>query len=347
MRVRIYRKMKNVIRVASQLCPLFMCVILLACGKKIVAEKEECGEMTFSQSVVLQVDTLLYSQIADIVPIGSSSYVLTDGASIYETDSTGTVIRKVSNQGHGNKEYIQIGKLYSDGQYIYAWCAMSLNLYKYDMDLNFIDKYQGPNCAVCRMAVLNGDTVYFQLTGGSDQAVCAAPLNHNGKMRREGCYTVEDKALLFNSISGGLACFDGRTMYVRPSEMTVCTVGSGEAWTYEDKDFVVNPVTKSLDARPPKEALDYLLPNSTCSGLYADGDFLWLITETGSFGMGQDGQMSSDGRFLNLYKINKEGNLVSSYKYNYPKGIRYAISGGRLHVLVYDGSTYVVKQLEL
>lgn len=339
--------MNKLVRISGLLCLMLTGLMLHACGRKVAVEKIDGGELTYNRTVTLQVDTLLYSQIADIVPVGSSSYVLTDGISIYKTDSTGAVTCKVSSQGHGGSEYIQIGKLYSDGQYIYAWCAMSLNLYKYDMNLNFIEKYQGPGCAVCRMAVFGGDSVCYQLSGGSNEAIGVAPLRPNSKMRREGCYTVEDKALLFNSVSGGITCYDNKVLYVRPSEMTICAEGTGETWEFDDKDFVVNPVTKSLTSRSPQEAMEYLLSNSTCSGLYADGDFLWLITETGFFRMSKDGEMSSDDRHLNLYKINKDGDLMSSYRYSYPKGIRYAISGGRLHVLVYDGSTYVVKQHEL
>lgn len=339
--------MKKLMNAVGLSCLMVACVLLHACGRKTSVEKTVCGNMTYDRTVVLQVDTLLYSQIADFVPIGTSAYVLTDGVSIYKTDSTGAVTCWVSSQGHGNKEYIKVGKLYSDGRYIYAWCDMSLNLYEYDLSLNFIDKYQGPGCAVSRMVVQNGDTAYFQLAGGGDEAVCAVPLKPNGRARREGCYTVEDKALLFNSVSGGLTCCDNRVLYVRPSELAIHRVGTEQAWEYEDKDFVVTPVTKSLDSRSPQEALDYLLANSTCSGLYADGDYLWLIAETGFYAMGKDGQMSSDSRYLNLYKISKDGSLISSWRYNSPKGIRYAIAGGRLHVLVYDGSTYVVKQHKL
>ena len=325
-----------------------VCFILLhACDSHYKVEKEECGDMTFSQMTVLQVDTLLYSQIVDFVPIDSSSYVLTDGVSICITDSLGAVSHRISSHGHGHKEYIKIGKLFSDGRNIYAWCDMSQHLYKYDMSLNFIDKYKGPDCAVCRMAVLESNTACYQLSGGNDEVVCAMPLSHNSKMRREGCYTFEDKALLFNSVSGGIACYDKRMMYVCPSEMTIHITDSGEKWEYEDKDFLVTPITKSLESQSPVETLDYLLHNSTCSGLYADGDYLWLITETGFFELGKDGQLCSDNRFLNVYKISKDGSLISSYKYNYPKGIRYAIGDGYLHVLIYDGSTYTIKRHRL
>lgn len=338
---------KSVTRTIGTLYAILACLTFQACDKKNIAEKKECGDMTFSQMTVLQVDTLLYSQIADFVPIDSSSYVLTDGVSICITDSMGVVSHRISSQGHGHKEYIKIGKLFSDGRNIYAWCDMSLHLYKYDMSLNFIDKYQGPDCAVRRMAVLDGKTACYQLSGGTDEVVCIMPLSPNTKMRREGCYTFEDKALLFNSVSGGIACYDKRMMYVCPSEMTIYTADSGERWEYEDKDFLVNPVTNSLESQSQEETLDYLLKNSTCSGLYADGDYLWLITETGFLELGKDGQLHSDNRFLNVYKIGKDGSLLSSYKYNYPKGIRYTIGDGYLHVLIYDGSTYTVKRHRL
>lgn len=132
--------MKKLMNAVGLSCLMVACVLLHACGRKTSVEKTVCGDMTYDRTVVLQVDTLLYSQIADFVPIGTSAYVLTDGVSIYKTDSTGAVTCWVSSQGHGNKEYIKVGKLYSDGRYIYAWCDMSLNLYKYDLSLNFIDK---------------------------------------------------------------------------------------------------------------------------------------------------------------------------------------------------------------
>ena len=154
--------MKRLLRTIGMLYTIFTCLTFQACNKRIVAEKEECGDMTFSQMTVLQVDTLLYSQIVDFVPIDSSSYVLTDGVSICITDSLGALSHRISSQGHGHKEYIKIGKLFSDGRNIYAWCDMSQHLYKYDMSLNFIDKYKGPDCAVCRMAVLESNTACYR-----------------------------------------------------------------------------------------------------------------------------------------------------------------------------------------
>lgn len=323
---------------------LVFMILFHACNNRYCIYKQECGDMSFEKTINLQLDTLLCSQIADFYPIDKSSFVLTDGACIYKTDSTGTVIEKINDQGHGKKEYIRIGKLFSDGQYIYAWCEMSLYLYKYDLDLNYIDKFQGPNHAITKFVVAGNDTAYFLLSGGFDESIGILPLKHKETVSYVGCYTNEDKALLVNSISGGIAVYDNSIKYVKPSEMEIWTVEDDATWLYDDKDFLVNSVTGDIYSRSHEEMLDYILNNSICSGLYGCGANLWLITETGSLKAKDSNQLSNDNRYFNIFKINKKGEVVLSKKYNYPGGFKYLIKDNCVSMLFYDGNYYTIKQ---
>lgn len=295
--------------------------------------------MPFSQIVNLQFDSLLYSQIVDFYPIADSSYIMTDGACIYRTDHTGVVRKVINNQGHGGKEYLRIGRLYSDGKFIYAWCEMSLFLYKYDMNLNYIDKFEGPKHAVSKF-VVKGDTAYLLLAGGQDEVVGVLPLAHGEAPSLYGCYTNEDKALLVNRVSGGITVYDDQIYYVKPSEMKIYTGGVIAKWTYEDKDFLVAPVIGRTLSRTPDEMLNYILANSTCSGLYTTGKHLWLITETGSIKLGKKEESQ---RYLNLFNINKDGKIVSSFMYNHPGASKYLVHDDFFHCLFDNGDSYVIK----
>ena len=327
---------------------IITCSLILACQSHYNIAKQEVGEMKFSKTINLKLDSLLCSQIKDFFPISESSYVFTDGNCIYKTDSTGLVTKMINNQGHGEKEYIQIGNLYSDGQYVYAWCEMSLYLYKYDMSLNFIEKFKGPNHAIKKFVVTDNDTAYFLLSGGFDEAIGILPLQQKSTPLYRGCYSNEDKALLINSISGGITVYDNQIMYVKPSEMTIWTVGKENAWLFEDKDFIVSPCVGKPNMRTHQEMLDYILSNCTCSGLYADGNDLWLITETGPILKKNNGKLSHDKRFLNLHKINNVGEATLSYMYNYPcNSYEYLICNNKLHLLFNDDNTYTIKQLKL
>ena len=341
--------MKNRLFCAEKLTVFFVvCCLTLGCQSHYKVTKQEIGEMNFSKTITLKLDTLLCSQIKDFYPIDEFSYIFTDGSCIYKTDSLGIVTKMINNQGHGKKEYLQIGNLFSDGQYVYAWCEMSLNLYKYDMDLNFIEKFQGPNHAIKKFVVTNNDTAYFLLSGGFDEAIGILPLKQKGSPLYRGCYSSEDKALLINSISGGITIYNNQVMYVKPAEMAIWTVGKEDTWLFEDNDFIVRPVTGRPNTRSHQEMLDYILANGTCSGLYADGNDLWLITETGPILKKKNGKLSHDKRFLNLHKINNIGEPTLSYMYNYPrKSYEYLIHNKKLHLLFNDENTYTIKQHKL
>lgn len=321
---------------------------VLSCQKGTDVTKEACGQMTFSRITDLQLDTIRHSSFVDFFPIGDSSYVLTDGASIYKADNTGRIVKWVNNQGHGKGEYLKIGKLYSDGRNIYAWCSGSLQLYKYDLDLNFISVYSGLHHAIAKFVVSDDDTAYFLLSGGSNEVVATLTLRQNGKASFSDCYTSEDKALLFNAVSGGITIFDNQARYVKPSEMRVYSVGNGDPWTFADEDFYVSPMVEALETMPQEKVLDYLLSNSVCTGLYADDNHLWLTTETGAISQDKAGMLTYGDRSLNLYKINKSGKLVSSYMYNYPQNaVGYVIYKNCIHLLVGDGDSYKIKQCPL
>lgn len=315
---------------------LAIVILSLSCSTKQSIDKKESGDMAYSKIISLKFDTLLFSQIVDFYPIGNSSYLLTDGACIYKTDSTGAIIKKINDQGHAKNEYIKIGKIFSDGKNIYAWCTMSLYLYKYDMDLNFMDKYKGPNHAITKFTVSKNDTAYFLLSGGCDEEIGILPLNHNAQPSYFGCYTNEDKALLTNSISGGITVYNNQLKYVKPSEITVCNVNYTKPWTYYDKDFFVHPIKGDLFSYEREEILNYILTNSICSGLYSDDEYLWLITETGTYDYEENGIVSSKKRFLNLHKIDKDGKILSSHKYNHPGGFCYLVHEKNIHILFYD-----------
>lgn len=316
-----------------------------SCRNHYDVEKQYYGEMTFSKTIKLQLDTLLHSQIIEFIPVGESSYVLTDGACIYKTDSTGSIVKRINKQGHGKEEYLKISKLFSNGHNIYAWCAMSVCLYKYDMDLNFIDKYQGLSHAIAKFVVTDTDTAYFLLSGGFDETIGVLPLKQNAPSSYDGCYDNEDKALLFNGISGGIAIFENHIKYVKPSHMEVCMVGNDDTWIFEDKDFSVKPTYGNLVDWTDSDILNYILSNSTCSGLYSEDNNLWLITETGSILQNEDETLSYASRYLNIHKINKLGEIISSRMYNYPiNAVNYVVYKKHLHLLCIEGESYIIKQ---
>lgn len=319
-------------------------VLLHACDSHNKIEKENAGEMIFSKTIRLQLDSLLNSDIKAFYPLYNDGYVLTDGTCIYKLDSVGNLTKRIHDQGHAKKEYLKIGNLFSDGKYIYAWCEVSFFLYKYDMDLNYIDKFQGPNRAIKQFVVANNDTAYFLLTGGFDETISVVPLNHNSKPKYCECYTNEDKALLRNSASGGITIMKGRIKYVRPSSMNILTLNDDVTWALDDKDFKVKPIGGNLQERSHKEMWEYILSNSTCTGLYSNGEHLWLITETGAFSTDSNGVLSIGNRHFNIFKINESGDVISSTMYNYPQIGKYLIQGDCLYSLLFDGSSYKIQQ---
>ena len=259
---------------AKQLLSIIAAIVLIqSCQKPYRVEKKECGEMTFSKIINLQVDSLLHSQIREFFPIGDNSYILTDGARVYKTDSTGAVVKVINNQGHGKGEYLKICNLFSNGHNIYIWCGMSCQLYKYDMELNYIDKYDGLHHAIQKFVVTDNDTAYFLLAGGFDETIGILPLKKNSVSSYSGCYNNEDNALLINFNSGGITLFNNQIRYVKPSEMEVWTVGKDKTWLFDDDEYYVAPVAGQLNTRTDEDILNYILQNSKCSGLFADVNF--------------------------------------------------------------------------
>lgn len=319
-------------------------VAVHACKEGTKVNKENRGEMCFQKTIDLQLDTVLHSSIIDFLPVGDSSYILTDGIGIYRISDTGRITKRVCNQGHAKGEYLKIGKLYSNGKNIYAWCSSSLQLYKYDMNLNFEEVYSGLHHAIAKFTVSSRDTAYFLLSGGSDEVVATLPLTQGGKASYGDSYTNEDKALLFNAASGGIAVLGDQVKYVKPSEMRVCNVGNSDRRLYEDEDFHVSPITDKLATLPQDKVLNYVLSNSTCTGLYADGNCLWLIAETGPVLWDQDGSLVYDDRKLNFYKIDHKGNLLASCMFCYPtNAVAYSVCQNCVHLLFDEGGSYRIK----
>lgn len=307
-----------------------------SCHGSAEVEKQECGQVTIVNTIHFNLDTLLSSQIKDFCLLGDSTFVLTDGASIYKANRSGEIVKRINTQGHGRKEYLSIGNLFSDGNYLYAWCVMSLQLYKYDRELNYIEQYKGPTHAIAKFIVTESDSAYFLLSGGYDEVLCSMPLKDNANPQYSGCYTFEDKALLFNGRSGGLAAFGGQVYYVKPAEMTILNAGNDNAWTYSDKEFCVEAARGNLTEWNPDDRIHYIFSNSTCTGLYADVENLWLTTETGSLQLEEDGRLKLGTRFLNVFKIDDRGNVVSSCKYDLPMGIAHKIFNGCLYLLAHE-----------
>lgn len=319
--------------------------LISSCQHRPVIDKRSCGNIAFEKVTNLQLDSLEHSQIIEFIPIGENSYVLTDGIRIFKTDSAGAVMKYINKQGHGKDEYIKIGKLFSNGHNIYAWCGGSSQLFKYDMDLNYICKYQGLHHTIRKFVVSENKTAYFLLDGGFDETIGVLSLGNDHQQPYLDCYSNEDNALLLNGISGGITIFNDKIKYVKPSKMEIYDVGNSEVLAFEDKDFLVSPLYIKQENRSSEEMLQYILSNSICSGLYGDADDLWLITETGSISQDSEGTLAYNDRFLNLHKINNNGEVIASSMYQYPVNtVNYSIFKNELHILFMEEESYKIKR---
>lgn len=319
--------------------------LIPSCQNRSEIDKKNNGNIVFEKVTNLQLDTLEHAQIIEFIPIGEDSYVLTDGIRIFKTDSTGAVVKHINKQGHGKDEYLKIEKLFSNGHNIYAWCGGSLQLYKYDMDLNHICKYQGIHHAIRKFVVSENNTAYFLLSGGFDEVIGVLSLENDNLQPYLDSYSNEDNALLLNGISGGITIFNDKIKYVKPSKMEIHDVDHSEVLAIDDKDFFVSPLYIKQENRSSEEMLQYILSNSICSGLFGDADRLWLITETGFISQNSEGTLAYNDRFLNLHKIDNDGQVVFSSMYQYPvNAVNYSIFKNVLHILFMEEESYNIKR---